>query len=1027
MKHSAGIAGWAIFHPIGVIMLMLTIIILGLFSLSKLNIDLLPEIIYPEVRTRIIDPGVPATIMEDEITRQLEEQLAITENAISIISTTQEGRSAVDLSFAYGTDIDVALRDASTRLDRAKRFLPDSIDPPVIYKRDPSQRPIAEYVLSSPTRTSVELDDWGNYTLSKWLLNLPGVASIEVGGGRQREIQVVTDSNKLAAYKLDITDISEVIQENNQDTPAGRFYSESGEISGRTASRFNSVNEIENLPLPVSSDSADNILRIKDVAFVQDDMADEKVRIRLNGEPGLKVSLQKQPQANTVSVYDGVANELEKLAAQGQIPEDITIKRVDDQAQYIRQSLKNASTSALMGAILAMLVVYIFLGNIRRTLIIGSAIPIAVLVTMIFMSMGGLTLNIMTLGGLALGIGMLVDNTIVMLENIYRHQKENEDSLDQAVIASSEVNSAIIASTTTNLAAVLPFLFIGGLIGLLFRELIFTISSAIVASLLVAITLVPALAARVPAKSKEGILRRMFDAAIGVLQKIYGWFLKYLLKIPVLIIAVFIAGLVFSIPVFQDSKFEFLPKMENGEVSIRLTADPGISLDEMDILTKKIETLITELPDVDSLFTLVGGGVFGRSTYERSNRADIKVLLDKKDDAIEVDQWIKLANAIIAKEELAGVKVRIRNQGIRGIRVSQGEDDLNLRIKGPNLLVLESLADKTVESLNGTNGIRNVQHSSEGSDQELTIKVDRERAAQLGLSTEEIGNVIRFAVGGRTITDFIQNDKSIDVVLRLDRSQLRNPDDLGEIILFTNTDPRQPVRISEVANLEWEKTPTSIMRDRQQRVIEITASLTGDLTLEEAYANIQKSLENIEFPAGYSYYEAGELEAIKENQKTSQILLGLAMFLVFVVMAVHYESLRDPIIIMLSVPFAIIGVALGLIVTGIPLSMPVWLGTIMLAGIVVNNTIVLVETIELKKEHASSLIEAIIEAAKVRLRPILMTTLTTVVGMIPLAMALGKGSEMLQPLAISIVAGLSFSVFVTLFFVPAIYKIIYRG
>ncbi|MEB8432992.1 efflux RND transporter permease subunit [Cocleimonas sp. KMM 6892] len=1027
MKHSAGIAGWAIFHPIGVIMLMLTIIILGLFSLSKLNIDLLPEIIYPEVRTRIIDAGVPATIMEDEITRQLEEQLAITEGAISVISTTQEGRSAVDLSFAYGTDIDVALRDASTRLDRAKRFLPDSIDPPVIYKRDPSQRPIAEYVLSSPTRTSVELDDWGNYTLSKWLLNLPGVASIEVGGGRQREIQVITDSNKLAAYKLDITDISEVIQENNQDTPAGRFYSESGEISGRTASRFNSVNDIENLPLPVTSDSADNILRIKDVAFVQDGMADEKVRIRLNGEPGLKVSLQKQPQANTVSVYDGVANELEKLAERGQIPEDITIKRVDDQAQYIRQSLKNASSSALTGAILAMLVVYIFLGNIRRTLIIGSAIPIAVLVTMIFMSMGGLTLNIMTLGGLALGIGMLVDNTIVMLENIYRHQKENEDSLDQAVVASSEVNSAIIASTTTNLAAVLPFLFIGGLIGLLFRELIFTISSAIVASLLVAITLVPALAARVPAKSKEGILRRAFDATIKLLQNVYGSFLSIALKMPILVIILFLAVFAFSIPVFQDSKFEFLPKMENGEVSIRLTADPGISLDEMDTLTKKIESLITELPDVDSLFTLVGGGVYGRSTYERSNRADIKVLLDKSEKAIAVDQWIKLANAAITKEELAGVKVRIRNQGIRGIRVSQGEDDLNLRIKGPNLLVLESLADQAVESLNGTAGIRNVQHSSEGSDQELTIKVDRERAAQLGLSTEEIGNVIRFAVGGRTVTDFIQNDKSIDVLMRLDRSQLRNPDDLGEIILFTNTEPRQPVRLSEVANLEWEKTPASIMRDRQQRVIEITASLTGDLTLEEAYANIEKSLENVDSPAGYSIYEAGELEAIKENQRTSQILLGLAMFLVFVVMAVHYESLRDPIIIMLSVPFAAIGVALGLLVTGIPLSMPVWLGTIMLAGIVVNNTIVLVETIELKKEHANSMVEAIIEAAKVRLRPILMTTLTTVVGMIPLAMALGKGSEMLQPLAISIVAGLSFSVLVTLFFVPSIYKLIYRA
>jgi len=1027
MKHKAGIAGWAIHHPIGVVMLMLAIIILGLFSLSKLNIDLLPEIIYPEVRVRIIDPGVPATIMEDEITRQLEEQLAITEDAISVISTTQEGRSAVDLSFAYGTDIDIALRDASSRLDRAKRFLPDSINPPVIYKRDPSQRPIAEYVLSSPTRTSAELDNWGNYTLSKWLLNLPGVAAIEVGGGRQREIQVVTNSNKLAAYNLDITDISEVIKKNNQDTPAGRFYTEDGEISGRTASRFRSIADIENLPLPVAAESADNVLRIKDVAYVQDDMADEKLRIRLNGDPGLKISLQKQPQANTVTVYDGVVKELEKLHAQGQIPEDITIKRVDDQAQYIRQSLQNAATAAFSGAILAMFVVYIFLGNLRRTLIIGSAIPIAVLVTMIFMSIGGLTLNIMTLGGLALGIGMLVDNTIVMLENIYRHQKEHDDTLEQAEIASAQVNSAIIASTTTNLAAVLPFLFIGGLIGLLFRELIFTISSAIVASLLVAITLVPALAARVPAKKKVGLLRRGFDSFIRLLQIIYGWILIILLKIPLLVVAGFIAGLVYSVPIFQESKFEFLPKMENGEASVRLTADPGISLEEMDLLTKKIETLLTELPDVDSLFTLVGGGVFGRSTYERSNRADIKVLLNKGKNTIGVDRWIKLANQTISEQQLAGVKFRIRNQGIRGIRVSQGEDDLNLRIKGPNLKVLESLADQTVDALANIDGLRNVQHSSEGSNQELTINVNRERAAQLGLSTEEIGKVIRFAVGGQTVTDFIQNDRSIDVVLRLDRSMLRTPDDLGEIILFTNTMPRQPVRLAEVATIKWEKTPSNIMRDRQQRVIEVTASLTGDLTLEDAYANVENILEKIELPIGYSIYEAGELEAIKENQKTTQVLLALALFLVFVVMAVHYESLRDPIIIMLSVPFASIGVAMGLLLTGIPLSMPVWLGMIMLAGIVVNNTIVLVETIELKKQQSSSLVEAIVSAAKTRLRPILMTTLTTVVGMMPLAMAIGEGSEMLQPLAISIVAGLSFSMLVTLFLVPSVYKLFYKS
>jgi multidrug efflux pump subunit AcrB len=403
-----------------VVMVALAVIVLGAFSLGRLGVNLLPHIIYPEVRVRILDPRVPANIMEDQITRQLEEQLAITEDAISVQSQTREGRSAVDLSFPYGKDIDVALRDASSRLDRAKRFLPGSIDPPIIFKRDPSQIPVLEFVISSPLRDPVELRTWLDYSFSKWFLNLPGVASTEIGGAPVREISVVVDQGRLLGHGLTVQNIIDALQRANQELPGGALKMDQYEITSRTSARFTSVESIANLPLG-SAAQRGVVLRLSDVAEVHDSAADEKLRIRLNAVRGLKLAVQKQPQANTVSVVDAVKQQLAFLDEQGLIPEDISVDAVENQAIYVRQALHNAASAGASGAVLAMLVVFMFLGDLRRTLIIGSGIPFAITVALVIMDMADLTLNIMTLGGLALGMGMLVDNTIVMLENIYRH------------------------------------------------------------------------------------------------------------------------------------------------------------------------------------------------------------------------------------------------------------------------------------------------------------------------------------------------------------------------------------------------------------------------------------------------------------------------------------------------------------------------------------------------------------------------------------------------------------------------------
>ncbi|MBU0501157.1 MAG: efflux RND transporter permease subunit [Gammaproteobacteria bacterium] len=1015
-----GIAAWSVGHPVGVVMITLALSVLGLFALERLGVDLLPQIIYPEVRVRVNDPGVPASIMEDQVTRQLEEQLAITEDAVSIQSTTTEGSSSVDLSFQYGKDIDIALRDASTRLDRAKRFLPDSIDPPTIYKRDPSQAPAVEYVVASSLLGPVEVRDWTDYSLGKWLLNLPGVAAAEVGGGLVREVEIRADQLRLAGLGLDIDNLATQIVQANRETPAGRLQLGAGEISGRTAGRFESLDELRHLPIPVAGAT----LPLGELTEIIDGAEEERVRIRLNGEPGVKLSIQKQPRANTVAVVDSVERQMAELQAKGLVPREISIHPVDDQASYVRQSLRNAVLAAVGGALLAMLTVYLFLGDLRRTLIIGSAIPVAILVTFILMAAGGLTLNIMTLGGLALGVGMLVDSAIVMLENIQRHQREGDP--DAARRGAAEVNSAIIASTTTNLAAVLPFLFIGGLVGLLFRELIFTISASIVAAMLIALTLTPALAGRIGRENDDNPLRRAIDGGIGRLQAAYGRLLEWVLGRPWRVIALFVAGLLVALPRFDNAREVFLPDMDEGRVTISLRADRGINLETMDNITRRVEKLLAEQPETDSLFTLVGGRVYGRSQYESANEASIKVRLKPLAGrgGIGSKAWMGRIQKAIDKLGMAGVRVSLRTPGIRGIRLSQGDDDLSLRIQGTDLDRLESLADQVAERLGRIAGLANVEHSAEEHSLELAVRVDRERAARYGLDVTSIGKAVRFALDGSLITDYLEKDRSLDVRLRLDRRDVSNPEELNDLVLFSRTAPRVPVRLGELARVELVTTPATIRRDRQQRIVEIGATLTGERPLGEVYKEVKSLIAETPLPPGYTLYEAGNIESLQAGRRTGQALLGLALFLVFAVMAVQYESVRNPLVIILGVPFALTGVAAGLLISGLPLSMPVWLGLIMLAGILVNNAIVLVEYIEILRRRGMEKGRAIIEGARLRLRPILMATLTTLVGMLPLALALGEGSEMLQPLAVTIVSGLSFSLLVSLLLIPVIYGVL---
>jgi len=1056
---SGGLAAWSIRHPIGISMLALTVVVIGFFALERLGVDLLPHIIYPEIRVVVRDPGVPSRIMEDQVTRQIEEQLAITEGAIAVQSTSSEGSMRVSLSFPYGTDIDIALRDASTRLDRAKRFLPETVDPPAIYKRDPAQIPILELAVSSTTLDSVKLREWVDYNFSRWFVNLPGVAAAEVGGGNVREIQIIVDQERLAHFGLTLNELKNKIRLNNLDAPAGRLNTPTQELSTRTLGRFINIDDIKNLPIRNTQNDTKTIIRLKDIAEIIDSHEDERLKVRLNGSEAIKLSIQKQPQANTVEVVDAVNAQLKWLIEEKLIPKDISISPISDQSTFVRYSLQNASTAVISGAILAMLVVYFFLGSLKRTLIIGSAIPLAILFTFIIMAISGLTLNIMTLGALALGVGLLIDSTIIMLENITRHQQLGENIQDASLHAAQEINSAIVASTSTNLAAILPFLFIGGLTGLLFSELVFVLTAAILASLVVAITVVPSLGSQIkeiPVNNIHGTasstltkhnLNQRIQTKVAQLVSSLSAYLKIKLQLvlekPLSVFYIAVPLLIIALFQINTAKYQFLPAIDEGQINVSLETDTGVLFDDFDKLSKKLEALFKAQPEVISVFTTSGGRIFGRTEIQASNSGSLYIQLKQGSNSAK---WIASMRSKVAKLRLVGTKVYMRARGVRGIRTSQGDDDLSLRVQGNDIDELAIIGDTITQKLKDIKGIKNLSHTYEDVREEITIIVNRQRAADLAVTAADINQALSIALEGQITSEFLDGDKRFNIRLRLPKDTVSSPNKINTVIVGMVNN--KPIRLGDVSNIKLITSPSTIQRDKQRRIVEVSGTFITNADISEIKLQIDERLKDLKLPEGYTLYDSGSTKTLQENKQSSYILTGLALFLVFVVMAVQYESLINPLVIIISMLFTLIGVTTGIWftelitwlvqmpfdtaklmawLTSIPFkiqtSMPFRLGLIMLVGIVVNNAIVLIEQIEIEREKGLTINNAILKSAQLRLRPILMTTLTTVVGMLPLAIGLGSGSELLQPLAMVIVWGLMFSSLVSLILVPAMYKL----
>ena len=1040
-----GISGLAIRQHIGTLMLTLAVMIVGIFFVTTIQVDLLPAITYPRIGLRLETPGIAPEIAVDEITRPLEQALSATEGVEQVFSQTREDRVSINLFFEPGGDIDRALNDATAALNRARNNLPDNLEPPRLFKYAPSQLPVYEFALTSSTKEDVALRVFADEELARELTVIPGVASVDVSGGVEEEVRVKIDLNRLQALGVGLTDVLDEFEETNQDVAGGRLLGENGEPLTRAMGRFEDAEELRNLSFAVDGNTSENGLSrrvyLRDFAEVIDGTEDQRIFVSLNGQPAVKISVQKQPDANTIAVVDAVKAKIQELRNTNILTDDITTVTTLDESIFIENAINNVIKSGLIGTGLAAFAVLLFLGSLRQTFIIVFSIPLATLAAVILMKLFGLSLNVFSLGGLALGVGIVVDNSIVMLETIADGAKVNPGKngksrissrqlINQSIRSSQSVESALIASTSTNLVAVLPFLMIGGFISLLFNELILTISFAVAASILVALTVVPMLTSRLLAIPWSSRLNQFgplfwFNQSFQAITQGYQWLLTKLIKIRwLIIIAAFIFLGLNSISLVKQIPQEILPEINTGQAQVIAQFPPNTSLETNRKVMEIVDNLLLEQPETEYVFTTSGGYLFGSNTSQNVLRGSSNITLKPGTD---VQKFSDRMSEELDKLNLVDIRLRIFPDGVRGLILNNSpvrRADVDVILQGNDQDTLEESGERVLKTLEENATLAEYRPDADPRQPEIQIVPDMERLATFGLNMSDIEDSLQTAIQGTVPTRLQRENRLIDIRVQLDQDLIRQPYQLNQIPLFTQGN--QLIRLGDVASLKEGKAPAEIQRINQRQVFIIEGNLSEGASLGPALEEAKQVLDTIELPESVRILPSYAEESNQALQGSLGILGGLAAFLVFVVMAVQYNSLVDPLVIMLTLPLALCGGILGLYITQTAIGATVIVGAILLVGIVVNNAIVMIELAnQIRVEKNCDRRTAIIQAAPQRLRPILMTTITTVLGMLPLAIGGGEGGEFLQPLGIVVFSGLSLATLLTLFIIPCFYLLLH--
>jgi len=1005
----------AIKRPVAVLMVICIVLVLGAFAFVNLPVDLLPEMSFPMMAVFTAYEGAAPEEVEAMVTRPLEEVLATVPGIERITSTSGQGSATVMLEFSWGADLDLLALDVREKIDQVKGMLPDEVQTPTVFKFDPSMMPLLWLSVAGDV-SPVELKRVADELVKPRLERIEGVASAAVTGGVEREIRVLADPSRLAHHGLTLEQLGQLLRMENLNVSAGRLAEGGRELQVRSLGEFASPAELENLVLRTTPAGT---LYLRDVAEVKDGFTEEQQLTRLNGKPGISVAIYKQSGANTVMVSAAVNEALQNLA--GDLPPGTKIGVIFDQAEFINSSIGNMLNMGLSGAALALLVLFLFLRNLRSTLVIGLAMPVSIVATFVLMFFNGLTLNLITLGGLALGIGMMVDNAIVILENVFRFRQQGLSGKEAAIAGSNEVAGAIVAATLTTVVVFLPVIFVEGIASQIFSSMAWTVSFSLLASLAVALSVVPVLSSRLlKIAGNGGGLSQRFGNFFDGVDAFYGRMLRFSLRRRKLVVGVLVSSFIGSLALVPLVGTEFIPGMDDNWLMVNVRLPDGASLTETKQIALRLEDQLSQVEEVRDTFVTIGAssGMGGGSGGAQLNRATLEVRLKERGERkFDNNQMADKIRALTGT--VAGAEISVRPS--QNMSMGGGGAPVDILLKGDSLPLLKQLADQVKSIVAQVEGTREVATSFDRAWPELQVRVDREQAAALGIQSAAVNNTLRTALSGQVVTRLRGDGQEVDVRLQVPAGLRENIADLQSLEVFSPTGLRVP--LGEVAEFSQALGAVSIARNDQVRSANVTAQLSGR-SLGPVVADINRELALLSLPSGYSVEFVGEQQQMAESFASLGMALVLAILLVYMIMAAQFESLLHPFIIMFALPPTFVGVVLALALTGRTLNVPAFIGVIMLAGIVVNNAIVLVDYINQLRERGNSCREAILLAGPVRLRPILMTTLTTVLGMLPMALGIGAGAETQAPLATAVIGGLSVSTLLTLLVVPVIYSIL---
>ncbi|MFY0682984.1 MAG: efflux RND transporter permease subunit [Balneola sp.] len=1083
---------FSIKRKVTISMFTVAVLLFGIVSLSRLNVNLLPDLSYPTLTIRTEFEGAAPVEVENLISKPIEEAVGVVKGVKLVRSISRAGQSDVVLEFAWGTNMDIANLDVIAKLDAIQ--LPLQAKKPVTLRFDPTLDPIIRYALyyeaqpnqdESPADTKIDLasfsDSQGDLNdpaaisrlkqlriisdeiLKKSLESSDGVASVKISGGLEEEIQVNIDQERLAYLNIPIESITQILGAENINLSGGRLEEGTQQYLVRTLNEFKSVDQIRNTVLTAV---AGNTVYLKDVADIRQGYKEREAITRLNAQEAVEIAIYKEGDANTVAVAETVLDRINDIREN--LPAGMKLEKVYDQSIFISSAVNEVKTAGIIGGILAVLVLYFFLRNFWSTVIISISIPVSIIATFNLMYGNDITLNIMSLGGIALGIGMLVDNSIVVLENIARHKGMGKNSLEAAKDGASEVGTAVIASTLTTVAVFFPLVFVDGIAGQLFRDQALTVTFSLIASLVVAVTLIPMMSSlgskkkeiqplqlkepktafgrmlrsvrifffyTIPTLITKGIravigfiakaLKLTFSPFVWAFDKIYSAtedayvkLLKSSLNNKTIVLLIAILSFAGSLALVQQIGIELIPQLSQGEFKVEFKLPPGTPIEQTDAALKSVQEATRSSQNVSSTFAVAGTG----------NRMDAN-----PDQGGE--NWGEL-NVLLASGSASSTENTVMNsmrgslQNVPGLQYKFSRPSLfsfstpvEVEISGFDLEKLKSVSDEIVQKMNANNRFADVKNSMQIGSPEIQILFDRDRAAALGLQVHEVADRVVSNVRGDVATRYSWRDRKIDVLVRAQEDDRSSIDEIKNLVI--NPNGERSIPLSAIAEVKIANGPGEIRRVAQQRVAVISANLNyGDLG--EAAVDVQQVIDETTMPTGIFARIAGQNQEMGDSFQSLLFALSLAIFLVYLVMASQFESLLHPFIILFTIPLALIGAVVALYITGTTISVVVFIGLILLAGIVVNNAIVLIDLINQLRERGMDKFDAIMEGGKSRLRPILMTTLTTTLGLLPLAIGFGDGAELRAPMGITVIGGLLVSTLLTLVVIPVMYSIMDR-